>query len=30
VKITAKGRGGLRETFGIEISALTRADKIAA
>jgi DNA-binding transcriptional ArsR family regulator len=30
VKITAKGRGGLRETFGIEVSALTRPDKIAA
>jgi len=30
VKITGKGRNGLRETFGIEVATLTRPDKIAA
>lgn len=30
VKITAAGRNGLRETFGIELSALGRPEKIAA
>jgi DNA-binding transcriptional ArsR family regulator len=30
VRITGKGRSGLRETFGIEFAALARPDKIAA
>jgi DNA-binding transcriptional ArsR family regulator len=30
IKITKPGQAGLRETFGIELSALTRPDKLAA